>query len=303
MREPVLTEVKISGSALLDHAPRAVPDVYAGAPLRVALRLRPEGGELHVHGLTPAGAWDADVRVTAAAAGKGRAAVVSLYGREAVEDLELSRAAGLPVADGDVERIGLDFQIATRLTSWVAVSEEPTVDPRQPVRRERMPHALPHGMSIEGLGLRAAPAGFVLAGLGAAPAELTGVLAEPIAAFLAARPRPRDMVFERKPVDEASKLGRLTGRLVVRKDRELTFEIDADRDLDWSPADARVLWPDGAAVSAEIIAERTTHAGRVRRGLVVRLGVRLTADGPIGAPGRVTVRTRSGLLTVDLRRA
>jgi Ca-activated chloride channel family protein len=304
MREPVLTEVKISGSALLDHAPRAVPDVYAGAPLRVALRLRPEGGELHVHGLTPAGAWDADVRVAAVAAGQGRPAVVSLYGREAVEDLELSRAAGLPVDERDVERIGLDFQIATRLTSWVAVSEEPSVDPRQPVRRERIPHALPHGMSIEGLGLRAAPAGFALAALARAPAGFTAMFEE-TAAFSSAPSRPPGRLFtrNRKRADGASKLGRLTGRLVVRKDRELTFEIDVNRDLDWTPEDAKVFWPDGTAVSAAIAAERTTESGGVRRGLVVRLGVRLTADGPPEPPVRVTVRTRGGLLTIDLRRA
>jgi len=318
MRQPVLTEIKISGSALLDHAPRAVPDVYAGSPLRVALRLRPEGGDLHVHGVTPAGArgstpagdpmesgvWDADLVVQAVAAGEGNAAVVSLYGREAVEDLEMSRAAGLPVRDHDVERIGLEFQIATRLTSWVAVSEEPAVDPGQPARRERIPHALPHGMSVEGLGLRRAPVVRLAMGHSVAEEPVAFLRRFPIEEMEELRPAPPGAVrggpsYRRRDLT----LGRLHGRLVLQKDRELTIEIDVDRDVDWTPQDAKVFWPDGAAVPAEIVTDRTTANGHVAPGLVVRLGVRLMTDGPADAPERVTVRTRGALLTIDIRRA
>src|SRR5262249_37703536 len=85
------------------------------------------------------------------------AQVATLYGRELVEDLETELAAGGARHDIDqaIEKIGLEFQIATRLTSWLAVSDDVTVDPRAPHRREKMPHQLPHGVSAEGLGLRA----------------------------------------------------------------------------------------------------------------------------------------------------
>ena len=69
-----------------------------------------------------------------------------------LEDLEVAAATGRR-RDADITRYGIDFQIATRLTSWVAISEEPTVDPREPLRVERIPQELPHGMSAEGLGL------------------------------------------------------------------------------------------------------------------------------------------------------
>ena len=154
MRAPLLTEISVSGSAVLGHAPAAVPDVYAGAPLRLALKLRPEGGLLSVSGRTPVGVWKDQLSVPAVGAGEGSAAVVSLFGREAVEDLEVKQAAGARDVDRDIERIGLEFQIATQRTSWVAVSEEPAVDPTQPARRVRIPHALPVGLSVEGVGLR-----------------------------------------------------------------------------------------------------------------------------------------------------
>jgi hypothetical protein len=89
----------------------------------------------------------------------------------------------------------------------------------------------------------------------------------------------------------------------VRKDRELTFEIDVDADLDWAPEDPRVFWRGGTAVPAEIVAERTTAPGRVAAGLVARLGVRLTADGPAGAPERLGVRIGGRVLMIGLVRA
>src|SRR5262249_56283123 len=78
-------------------------------------------------------------------------------GREAVEarETELSAGGARHEIAASIERIGLESQIATRLTSWIAVSDDVTVDPRAPHRRERMPHQVPHGVSAEGLGLRA----------------------------------------------------------------------------------------------------------------------------------------------------
>ena len=96
------------------------------------------------------------VMVRPTAHGEGSPAVTTLYAREVVEDLELGVATGGNKAqlDREIERFGIDFQISTRLTSWVAVSARQMVDPRAPRRTETMPQALPFGMSAEGLGLR-----------------------------------------------------------------------------------------------------------------------------------------------------
>jgi len=303
MLEPVLSEVKISGSALLDHAPGLVPDVYAGAPLRVALKLRPEGGDLHVDGLAPTGAWKADLTVRAVIAGEGQAAIASHYGREAVEDLELARAGGMPESDDDITRIGLDFQIATRLTSWVAVSEEPAIDPRQPLRRERIPHALPYGMSVEGLGLRtAAPRGMeARLRLGGGRLLIKGAFTgqssfvTPIE-FAAPAPTRRSLEGRLRPP-------RLRGWFVMRRDREISVGIAVDADLDWAPDDAKVFWADEAVVPAQIVEERTTVRGFVAAGLTLRLCVNLTADGPPDVPERIAIRMGKRLVTVMLDRA
>lgn len=155
---PVLTEVAVSGSALERCAPARAPDVFAGAPSLLSVALRPSGGELVVRARSAGGgAFERRISVPPATApGDGNPALAKLYGRELVEDLELQIAAGFEkgAMDREIERAGLDFQISTRLTSWVAVSKAKTVDPSAPTRHEEVPVELPHGMSVEGLGLR-----------------------------------------------------------------------------------------------------------------------------------------------------
>jgi hypothetical protein len=127
----------------------------SGAPLLASVRLRPEGGGMTVRARSAAGSWSQSLAVPPTAAGEGAPAITALYGREAVADLELDRAAGgdRSEIDATVERLGLAFGLATRLTSWVAISEEPAVDPRRPVTVTRIPQELPCGLSAEGLGL------------------------------------------------------------------------------------------------------------------------------------------------------
>jgi Ca-activated chloride channel family protein len=311
-RAPLLTDLMLEGSALIGYAPAQLPDLLAGGPALVGVTLRPEGGDLRVRGRTPEGAWQADVDVPALDAGKGSAAVVTLYGREAVEDLELRAASGDTTVDCEIERLGLAFQIATRLTSWVAVSEELAVDPTQPSRRERMPHALPAGLTVEGLGLRG----------GTRPA-VDSFLAVAGYARSASPPRARlESMLRQQGVQryadfedllelrhdlvdflwDDSLSNALVGRLVHSRERELVVEIMMDRPVDWRPTTVEVIWGDGTRLTATIDARRTTRSGRLVAGLVVRLVLRLAADGPSEAPEAVVVTGGPVPLTVMLPR-
>lgn len=174
--QPLVVDLQLSGSALVAHHPAKLPDLFAGAPALVSLELDPKGGELSIRGRTGSAMWEQRIEVPSTEAGVGNAAIAALFGREAVEDLEMQRAAGDGGLDGRVLELGLGFQIATRLTSWIAVSEERTVDPTAPSRKEQIPHELPYGMSVERLGLRGmqpmAPAGFAAPMSAIAPAPV-----------------------------------------------------------------------------------------------------------------------------------
>ncbi len=153
---PLVVDLELSGSALEARAPERLPDLFAGAPARLGVMLRPEGGELLVRGRTDVGRWEQRLVVEPSRPEHGRREIVSHFGRQAIEDLEMRLAAGAVASEVDrrIEELGLAFQLATRLTSWVAVSDRADVDPTEPSRRERIPHELPHGLSVEGLGLR-----------------------------------------------------------------------------------------------------------------------------------------------------
>ena len=95
----------------------------------------------------------------------------------------------------------------------------------------------------------------------------------------------------------------MDARLVLRKDRELTFEIDVEAPLDWRPGKSIVRWSDGTTVAAEVIADRTATAGLVTPGLTLRLTLRVGDDNPAAAPVEVMMTTRHGALTIRVRRA
>ena len=179
---PLVVDLDVSGSAVIEVAPRKLPDLFARRPVVVAVSLDERGGELIVRGRTARGPFEHRMSVPAIAPESGSRAAVTLFGRSAVEDAELALAAGQSVdlTNRRVERIGLDFQIATRLTSWVAVTKQRTVDPERGSRVVRQPQELPHGMSAEGVGLREQAMVFGLEGALAA-AEVPKIAAAPLA--------------------------------------------------------------------------------------------------------------------------
>lgn len=167
--DPLVVDLVLKGDGLLEHAPRRLPDLYANSPALISVKLARSGGTLRVRGRTASGPWEA--RVEAQADDHGSPGVIGCFARERVEDHELARTAGVDEGEADaaITQLGLQFQIATRLTSWVAISDRVDVDPTDPTRRETVPQEIPYGMSVEGLGLRAASIGAA----GAPPPQLS----------------------------------------------------------------------------------------------------------------------------------
>lgn len=332
---PLVVDLEVTGAAVERCAPGRLPDLFAGAPALVALELRPEGGEIVVRGRTAEGAWEQRLVAPPRAAGEGSPAVATLFGRELVEDLELALAAGGKARELDraIEKLGLDFQVATRLTSWIAVSELVTVDPRDPRRKVRVPQELPHGMSAEGLGLRPAagmpmaqatmmmPAGFAAAPLPppapmSAPAKPRGALGRLFKKAKAEAPREEEKeravtmdwlgeADDAAPAPEARPRSGLRGKITVRKGRQLVVELTLEDELAWDPAGvATVVLADGSQLGARVVLERTTRVGTLAAGMTLRITFELFADLPAGAaPERITIHNgpdRAEVLEIEV---
>jgi Ca-activated chloride channel family protein len=168
---PLVTDVRFTGDTLRSVAPMRLPDLFAGAPITFVAEVDPGGGAVAVTGSTPSGNFRVDVSIPRCAEGEGLAAIEQLFARERAADLEMRAAAGENI-DRELEAVGLAHGIATRLTSWIAVSEEPTVDGTMPFKRERMPHELPYGTSAEAFGLRPPMAQVLYQAAAVAPAPM-----------------------------------------------------------------------------------------------------------------------------------
>lgn len=157
-RAPVLTDLTISGSAVLASAPERPADVFEARPLMAALELSAQGGEIRIEGRLSGSreAWAQELSVTAMEKRLLPGLPIgAFFGRETIEDLETRFAAGEAEVESLIETCGLRHRIPSRRTSLVAIAEEPAVDPTQPRRRERLAVEVPAGVSAEACGLGA----------------------------------------------------------------------------------------------------------------------------------------------------
>ena len=308
-REPVVIDVSVRGDALVDTAPR-LPDLLASSPVLSALRLHPAGGSLVVSGRTAGGTWEQTINVPATEAGEGAHAIPALWARETIEDLELDLAcgAGRSEIDRRIEAIALQHSVLSRLTSWIAISEVPTVDPREPVRVERIPQSLPYGMSPDGLGLRMRDS-MVMSAMAALP--------EPLARM---RIDMRESLEDHASYHEESALGRITkaiakfiarlkkrrpisvppielrGRIVPTPGRPATtIEFIVTSALEWQPATEATV----GTRKVQVVKQKTTKPGEVAPGSLVRVTLVLPAE-EIAKAGFVGIECGTNVLVITI---
>ncbi len=314
---PVLTDLRIGGSALRGLAPAKPRDVLAGQPLLVAAELKAQGGTLEVAGnlagSTEAWGWRVEIPASTAPGALGAAAAVTdspaiartplpigaLYGRETIADLEAETGPdGLPAEEIDrrITAIGLRHRITSRRTSLVAICEEPTTDPTAPRRRERLPVELPAGVSAEGVGLLGSGDMMMLVRLRGS--MLTG----PPTASLERGMRPMaGLPTEGLPPKRAMWLGEaetlrparagghvLQGAVIHRDGGEIVLEFEVPEDGYTLPSGVATITVGGRKIgSARTVAEKSTAPGPHPRGVWVRLALRM--EGGVAWPDRAAI--------------
>src|SRR5262249_37500077 len=274
--------------------------VLGGQPLVMALELNPKGGTVEVSGRVAGTAepWIWRIAVPASS-GPGvsssegsRMATTplplgALYGREVIADLEeeaAARRSGKEV-ERRIEQAGLRHRITSRMTSLVAVAEEPSVDPKLPRRREKLAVEVPAGVSAEGSGLLmsgtraygaiAGPSGMhMLDSLPAAPPARS----KPFTPDAAAAAQGPSIAWT-PPLETLVRSGRLlradTGALTVEFEVPFDGFVLPDGDVN--------LWLDGATWRiARVLAAESSPRGPHSAGLWGRLALAIVGH-PAGA--------------------
>lgn len=275
---PVLTEVAVRGSAVAGTAPERLRDVFAGAPLLVAVELRPEGGAVEVRG-TLAGQsepWTQRIEVApraAQAVAGDRAALPlgALFGRERIEDCEMRLAASRGGSETEglldqIEALGLCHRIASRRTSLVAIAEEPTADPTQPTRRERLAVEMPAEVSAEGVGYYPAVVPACRESMDLGLPLFIPTVAQQVCKFRI--PLPPDFAVKfRQPGPEAA-----SSRILDLNRRRLVVEFEApEGGIEVPSGKLEIRADDEVIARAAIVPKMSTRPGPVDSGLTVRL--------------------------------
>jgi Ca-activated chloride channel family protein len=279
---PVLTDLSVGGSALVALAPAKPVDVFAARPLVLTAELKPQGGTLEIVGRLAGAEAPWTWRIELAAAGAEGVAssslpIGALHAREVIADLEQALATDRDHEEtlSRIEARGMRHRIASRRTSLVAIAEEPTVDPLEPRRRERLAVELPAGVSAEAVGLFGTWARIPMAAVESAGEE-------PVAS----RVRPARMRME-PSIERLQVPAR-----VIRRERDLLvveFQVPPTS-LTLEGLDVRVIVHGKEIGVARLVAEECSPLGPESSGQLARLAVRFDWHVAEKRKGRIALR-------------
>ena len=171
IEQPVLTQVSVSfhGFGATDIAPEKLPDLMARRPLILFGKYRgPASGRIEITGATGTGRFHQTVQVRPDDLRQENAALRWLWARKRVALLDDDRQmAGNKTAEEAITRLGLEYNLLTAFTSFVAIDSQ-VVNQGGKATTVKQPLPLPEGVSELAVGNVA----YRMGAAGAAPAGL-----------------------------------------------------------------------------------------------------------------------------------
>ncbi|MBD3369250.1 VWA domain-containing protein [Candidatus Fermentibacteria bacterium] len=160
INDPYLVGIDIDWGELDVHSvyPEKLPDLYAGQPLVVVGRYDGSGSdEAEVSGTIAGEPWSQTIRVDLPQSEESHDVIQTLWARKKIHELnrEMYDQYGYQQHDQDIvdqiTDVALDYQIMSKYTAFVAVSEEVRVDQEgRPITVE-VPVNMPDGVSYDGV--------------------------------------------------------------------------------------------------------------------------------------------------------
>ena len=159
IQAPLLTDIAIDWGSLsaAEVYPTHLPDLFSRQPIMIHGRLQgPVDGQIVLRGHTAAGPLARQIRVRSPAEPVQHAALASLWARAKVKErlsqdyTALQRGTFPEAIRREVTALGVEFQLVTQFTSFVAVEELTVTVGGKPVT-VAVPVDIPSGVSYEGV--------------------------------------------------------------------------------------------------------------------------------------------------------
>lgn len=157
LESPVMRDIRISlpEGVTAEMWPERVPDLYAGEPLLVSMKLNRRPAHVTVSGRRPAH-WEQVVSVPGTG---GHAGIATLWAREKITALmdRITRGEAEETVRPRVVSVALTHALVSRYTSFVAVDQTPARPTASPLHAQAVPNHGPAGFAYPGtaLGLNA----------------------------------------------------------------------------------------------------------------------------------------------------
>jgi Ca-activated chloride channel family protein len=153
VHSPVLTNITIdwNGLPVTDVYPREVRDLFSAKPIVLTGRFSgTPSGKITIKGYQAKGNFSRDIPVNFSAAESSNAVLEKIWARHKVEDLMSQDWSGIQSGESkfkaEIIKVGLEHNLATQYTSFVAVEERTVVQDGKPVQIE-VPVELPEHVS------------------------------------------------------------------------------------------------------------------------------------------------------------
>jgi Ca-activated chloride channel family protein len=159
LHAPLLTDIAIDWGSLsaAEVYPKRIPDLFGQQPIMIHGRLQgPADGMLVLRGHTAAGPFARQIRVRSPAEPVQHVALASLWARAKVKErlsqdyTALQRGTFPEDVRREITALGVEFQLVTQFTSFVAVEEMTVTVGGEPIT-VAVPVDIPAGVSYEGV--------------------------------------------------------------------------------------------------------------------------------------------------------
>lgn len=144
---PALTDVELALPVLADALPNPIPDLYAGEPLSIVMKLDAVPASAQLSGNLGQRRWQQSLRLQAAS---GQTGIGKLWARRKITHWvrEGRRGVDAEKVRNAILALALEHHLVSDYTSLVAVDKTPARDPQDPLHRHMMKTQLPAGMQV-----------------------------------------------------------------------------------------------------------------------------------------------------------